>query len=114
MSDLDTRILAYMRGLPPLTVSEIGAMEMDDAMRDTLICWACDGARADKLFGGYDAWCLECSARMLAHSPAFFQSSRLGKMTPTYKATLKRILKPSESLEGGHERVKAWAARIRA
>ena len=25
MSDLDTRILAYMRGLPPLTVSEIGA-----------------------------------------------------------------------------------------
>ena len=55
--------------------------------------------------------CLECRARSLAGSPAYFDSERAQTLLPTYSAAL-RCFFPDDALEAAHAKVKRWAARL--
>ena len=74
-----------------------------------MTCEACQAAEANPHCGQYRADCLECAARMLSHSPAYFEAKQSGKMTPAYRQALASTF--GEDWQAGHERVKAWAKR---
>ena len=74
------------------------------------MCDACDNAQHQPLWGGFQANCLPCMARMLAHGPAFWQSRQAGKLTPEYRRALEAIFGTEH--EQWHETVKEWSARI--
>jgi hypothetical protein len=70
-------------------------------------------ADCDRAGHSYASGCKECSARLLARSPAYFDSARDGSMTRTYRANLLYVF-GAEGMTEGHERVKAWNERLRA
>jgi hypothetical protein len=70
-------------------------------------CQACTEARTSRWCGAYRADCLECAARALSHSPAFWASAKAGAMTQEYRAALFTVF--AEKLPDGHRMVKAWA-----
>jgi hypothetical protein len=65
-------------------------------------CENCAAAAADALWGGYTATCQGCKARMIARSPAYWESRQSGRQTEAYRALLK-----AEGLT--HEQVKRAA-----
>jgi hypothetical protein len=76
-------------------------------------CPSCEMAEADprsNFFGTPD--CKECCARALAGSPSYFDASRAGTISGTYKSAL-RYFFSAEPLTEAHARVTAWADRIK-
>ena len=74
------------------------------------ICPDCERADKNPLSGFYQSHCQDCQARQLAHSPAYFDSARDGRMSPTYLAALKYVFR--EQWQAGHLSVKHYAQRI--
>lgn len=74
-----------------------------------MTCPACTESRLNRWCGHYRADCLECSARMLSHSPEHFEAKTAGKLTPDYLKALQSVF--GEDWKAWHERVKAWAER---
>ncbi len=73
-------------------------------------CEACLRAETNPRTGWMRADCLECAARSIANSPAFYQSTEADAITPTYRAALWAFF--GNDWREGHARVKAWKARI--
>ena len=74
------------------------------------MCDACDNAQRQPLWGGFQAQCLDCMARMLAHSQPFGQSRKAGKMTPEYRRALEVVF--GTEWEKWHQITKTWAELI--
>ena len=64
--------------------------------------------------GKYRAGCIQCSARSIANSPAFFDAQRIaaaGKpMAKEYRELLQRAF--NGAWEAGHEAAKRWHERM--
>lgn len=73
-------------------------------------CQHCTAAEADPTHAGYRGNCQECAARSLANGPLFHASQQAGAITPAYRKALDRAF--AGDAKTGHERVKAWAAKI--
>jgi hypothetical protein len=54
----------------------------------------CEGCRSPAR-GIYRANCRECTLRSLAAGPLFFESLRLGKLSPAYREALRTLGEPS-------------------
>jgi hypothetical protein len=74
-------------------------------------CDCCAVAQVNPRTGLFRKDCQECRARALAQGMEFFLSQRAGRMTPEYRAALDEGFK--DDAAGGHDRVKAWARRIK-
>lgn len=68
----------------------------------------CDGCRTPER-GLYIAHCRGCTLRSLAAGPLFFESMRLGRLTPAYRAALLRL---GRDLPAVHGEVKAAAQQL--
>jgi hypothetical protein len=77
-----------------------------------MTCESCKAAELDPLTGLYDADCKSCSARSLAHSPAWAEARMAGRITPWYESALRAVW--GDDWEAGHFAVKAWVKRIYA
>lgn len=80
-------------------------------------CTACLDFAANPRTGSYHATCLECKARSIAQSPAFFdalEDMRLGGngFPPTYKLALQRAF--GGAWKEMHIRVKHYAGLVKA
>lgn len=76
-------------------------------------CEACETAERDPLSGLYWRGCRECSARALAHSPAYAASQVSGRMRPNYAYALRTLAgDDAAAREALHRRVRHWAQRI--
>jgi hypothetical protein len=74
-------------------------------------CADCRDAEENPRAVRFTAFCVDCCARSLAQSPAFFDSERDGHMTKTYLAGLRYVF--GDNHIAGHAKVKKWAARIK-
>lgn len=72
-------------------------------------CESCQRALLNPLSARFQARCFHCQARMLAHSPQFFQSSLASAITPEYR---KALLSLGGDVKETHEIVKTWAGNI--
>ena len=72
-----------------------------------MTCPACTEAQASRWCGAYRSDCLECTARALSHSPAFYESAQAKVMQPDYIAALRAVW--ADDWQAGHMRVKHWA-----
>jgi hypothetical protein len=70
-------------------------------------CEACTEALRKPHSGMYFANCLDCTARMLAHSPQYWEASRAEAITASYGTALKAAF--GERWKEGHSMVKRWA-----
>jgi hypothetical protein len=70
-------------------------------------CPACTEAKVNRWCGAYRADCIECSARALSHSPAYWESLRAGQPGYAYKEAL--VITFGDNWRAGHLMVKAWA-----
>jgi hypothetical protein len=75
-----------------------------------MTCPACTAAETNPTGSSYRAGCTECAARSLANGPLFFAAQQAEAMTPAYRRALDRAF--AGDAKAGHERVKAWAAKI--
>lgn len=75
-------------------------------------CDDCKAAEVRPLHPVYQAQCLGCQARMIAHSPQRFDAIQAGAITPDYRDTLRRAF--GDAWKEGAARVKAWADKIEA
>ncbi|MDR0478309.1 MAG: hypothetical protein LBH31_00595 [Burkholderiaceae bacterium] len=73
-------------------------------------CPSCRAAQDDPTTPLFHSGCLECQARMLANSPAFFQAKKAGYITSVYNAALVPVF--GTEVIAGNKRVKDWARRI--
>lgn len=77
-----------------------------------MTCPACTEAEANPLSGMYHAQCHGCAERSFANSPMFFECARGKAMTASYRQAMQASF--GEGWVKAHERVKAWAERIRS
>lgn len=71
-----------------------------------MTCPDCQAADADPMHAGHRADCKGCRARMLAHSPMFFECARVGRLSQAYRDAL--------ALDGlTHQEVKAASMRLK-
>lgn len=77
-----------------------------------MTCPACQEAETNPSTGMYQSECLECSARALSHSPAYFDAARSNSITPAYRDALQAVF--GDGWKAGHERVKFWSDRRKA
>ena len=79
-------------------------------------CEACDMAEKWPGSGMFHASCNECQTRQTANGFAFHTWRARGSrdaLPKEYAAQLERISRPGETLRQTHDRVRAWAARIK-
>lgn len=74
-------------------------------------CWACDRAAVNPRTGRMTNGCQECIARALARSPELFDAEHDGRVCGKYRMLLE--LHFGDAWQQAHERVKAWAQRMR-
>jgi len=74
-------------------------------------CEPCTLAQDNPRTGIFQSGCLECQARMLAHSPHFYESSQSNTLTPSYRNALRAVF--GEDWRKGHELVKQWSKRLK-
>jgi hypothetical protein len=74
------------------------------------MCDACDRAEQHPLTPRFNAGCLRCSARMIAHGQDFWRSAKDGKMDPGYSEILKQTF--GFDIAAWHAQVKDWERRI--
>jgi hypothetical protein len=74
-------------------------------------CETCAHAEINPRTGLFNAGCLECTTRHIAHLPVFAECQHAGRLTEPYMASLKRVF--GDDWKAGHESVKAWAKRIK-
>lgn len=70
-------------------------------------CTACDEWLRNRFSGAYRSDCEHCHARMLASSPAFWESAKAEAITPRYRDAL--IARWGEKWRDGHALVKRYA-----
>lgn len=70
-------------------------------------CLDCQHFAQNPNWGGYRAGCLECQARSIAQSPAYFNAAAAKGITESYKAALQRAFQGDWIT--WHERVKHYA-----
>lgn len=80
------------------------------ALFDIQNCKDCTAAEANPLSPLYRAGCLQCTARMLAHSPARWSAVQAGAITPAYRDALQAAF--GQDWKQGAAWVKVWADRI--
>lgn len=85
-------------------------MRLAHLLEDMEPCADCSRAETNPRTARFTATCLECSARALAQSPLYFESSRGEAMTPEYRAALEAVF--GEDVRQGHDATRAWANRI--
>lgn len=79
-------------------------------MGRAVTCTACTKAAADPRSGEFMLRCNECQTRQLAHGIEFFDR----RLQPDlYRSALARVTRDGEEPKDAHERVKAWADRIK-
>ena len=82
-----------------------------------MTCEACALAETYPGSGLYHASCNECQTRQIANGLAFHAWKARGakpeSMPKEYAKQLKRITRRGETTRQAHERVKAWAVRIK-
>jgi len=72
-----------------------------------MTCQHCEAARQGKHVATINSGCQGCIAREIAHGPQFHESRKAARMTPAYKALLKRYY--GDAWVRGHQLVKEWA-----
>lgn len=77
-----------------------------------MTCPDCAAASTDHRWPGYRTGCRGCSVRALAAGPVYFDASRAGQITPTYRAALRALL--GEDLKASHEEVTAEHHRLQS
>jgi len=77
-----------------------------------LSCEHCTRAETDPHWPGYQAKCRGCGIRALANGPAFFESARVERISPTYRAALETLLGPD--WKASHQEVRAEHDRLKA
>jgi len=70
-----------------------------------MTCPACELAKT-QYTGRYSADCDSCKVRAIANGQELFDALQAQKITPAYKAVLKKAF--GDGWEAGHERVKQW------
>lgn len=73
-------------------------------------CPDCANAAENVLSGLFTSSCFECSARALAHSPAYAESAKSDAITRGYQDRLMNTF--GDSWRTAHVRVRAWALAI--
>ena len=74
---------------------------------------SCAEAEVNPDTGSYNSYCLECTARAMAHSHPFWEARLHMKLMPRYVEALRKIVGDDVSeRDAFHRRVKAWADRI--
>lgn len=77
-------------------------------------CKACTEANANPLAHSFHSSCLECSARMLAHSPAAFKALRAITATDLQQAIARTFgQQGTAEYEHGRQRVWHWIQLIK-
>lgn len=70
-------------------------------------CQACADAQEDHTAGLYHASCDGCKARMVSHSPQFYEARKRGALGMEYLDLLFRVFGTGSFAR--HEEVKKWA-----
>ena len=79
-----------------------------------MTCHPCTRAEKHPMAGLYQADCLNCRARALAHGQAVFEAEQAGKKTDRYKAALRSVFGEDQAAQDeGHKLAHAWAKRIK-
>ena len=82
-----------------------------------MTCEACALAEKWAGTGRFDNGCNECETRMIANGLRFAawraRGSKNDSLPRDYRKALDAITRPGETTRQAHERVKAWAARIK-
>lgn len=73
-------------------------------------CPDCASAASERHWGGYVMTCLDCRARLIAGSPAYYASELSRRILPEYRAALETV--GAGSIEAAHRLVRQWRERI--
>lgn len=74
-------------------------------------CETCAAAEINPGSHSFNARCLECTARHIAHLQVFFECQRARVLTEPYMNCLKHSF--GDDWRAWHEKVKGWAGRIK-
>jgi len=74
-------------------------------------CETCAAAQLNPRTGLFNAGCIDCTTRHIAHLQIFFECQRAGRITEPYMNNLKHCF--GDDWKAAHETVKGWAKRIK-